>query len=204
LRSRLQRLARFVLAVLVTLTAFPAMPAASASEPTAPVPRVATLASTLPLGAAVIDYAGGYSSAAPMRFRRAGVGIVARYVGGSAWKSLTRSEANALRKAGVDIIAVYEPKSAGWMLGGYKAGVAAAKKARAAVVKCGGPSNAVIYFACDVGTHNYSAVNACLRGAASVIGKNQVGIYGSYYVCDSALKGGYAAKAWQTVAWSNR
>ena len=49
------------------------------------------------------------------------------------------------------------------MLGGYKAGVAAAKKARAATVKCGGPRSALIYFACDVDTHNYAAVNACLR-----------------------------------------
>jgi photosystem II stability/assembly factor-like uncharacterized protein len=203
LRSHLQRLIRFALALLVALTAFPQMPAASASEAIAPAAPVATMASGLPLGAAVLDYAGGYSSAAPMRLRRAGVGIVVRYVGGSAWKSLTRSEANALRKAGIDIISVYEPKSAGWMLGGYKAGVAAAKKAHAATVKCGGPRGALIYFACDVDTHDYAAVNACLRGAASVLGKQRVGIYGSYYVCNSALKGGYAAKAWQTIAWSN-
>ena len=36
------------------------------------------------------------------------------------------------------------------------------------------------------------------------MGKKQVGIYGSYYVCNSALKGGFAAKAWQTIAWSDR
>ncbi len=203
LRSHLQRLMRFALALLVALTAFPQIPAASAAEAIAPAAPVATMASTLPLGATVIDYAGGYSSAAPMRLRRAGVGIVVRYVGGSAWKSLTRSEANALRKAGIDIVSVYEPRSAGWMLGGYKAGVKAAKIARAATVKCGGPRSALIYFACDVGTHNYAAVNACLRGAASVLGKEHVGVYGSYYVCNSALKGGYAAKAWQTIAWSN-
>ncbi len=201
--------ARVALALLTALTALPLTPAAAAeatgpaASASGPAPT-ATLAAASSPGPIVIDYAGGYSSAAPVRLRRAGVGIAARYVGGSAWKSLTRSEANALRKQGIDIISIYEPKSAGWMLGGYKAGVKAAKIARAATVKCGGPKDALIYFACDVDTHNYAAVNACLRGAASVIGKKRVGIYGSYYVCNSALKGGYAAKAWQTIAWSNR
>jgi photosystem II stability/assembly factor-like uncharacterized protein len=129
------------------------------------------------------------------------VGIVIRYVGARKWKSLTRKEANALRGSGIDIAAVYETK-ADWMLAGRSAGVAAAKKARAAVIACGGPRTPFVYFACDVATSRYSAVNACLQGAASVLGADHVGIYGSYSVCENALKSGYATKAWQTEAWS--
>jgi len=41
-----------------------------------------------------------------------------------------------------------------------------------------------------------------VEGAAEVIGKNRVGIYGSYDVCNHALLNHAAAKAWQTLAWS--
>lgn len=186
--------------LLVALTALPAVPAHAVGSGLRDV--AASPAAVYWPGSGVIDYAAGFNSSTPGRLARGGVGIAIRYVGSSAWKCLTRKEANALRDAGIDIVAVYET-SAGWMLGGRKAGVAAAKKARAAVVACGGPRDALIYFACDVGTHNYMAVNECLRGAASVLGAERVGIYGSYYVCDSALKSGYATKAWQTIAWSN-
>jgi photosystem II stability/assembly factor-like uncharacterized protein len=129
------------------------------------------------------------------------VGIVVRYVGSAKWKCLTKREATLLRRAGIDIAAVYETKAA-WMLSGYRAGVTAAKRARAAVRACGGPRTPFVYFACDVATKRYSRVNDCLRGAASVLGRDHVGIYGSYSVCDNALKSGWATKAWQTEAWS--
>jgi photosystem II stability/assembly factor-like uncharacterized protein len=179
----------------------------SAAEPTpvtldaVAVQPAMTLAAQTP-GPVVIDYTGPFRSSTPTRLKRGGVGVAIRYVGSAKWKCLTRREANALRSAGIDIAAVYETK-AGWMLSGRKAGVAAAKKARAAVRACGGPKQPFIYFACDVATKRYSAVNACLRGAASVLGARNVGIYGSYSVCDNALKSGYATKAWQTEAWSS-
>lgn len=174
---------------------------AAAPAPAAFAPASLALASVSAPGPVVIDYTGPFRSSTPSRLRRGGVGIVIRYVGSAKWKCLTRREANALRRAGIDIAAVYETK-AGWMLGGYKAGVTAAKRARAAVRACGGPRTPFVYFACDVATKRYSTVNACLRGAASVLGRNNVGIYGSYSVCDNALKSGWATKAWQTEAWS--
>lgn len=172
------------------------------ADPQALAPASLALAAVQPAGTVVIDYPGGFNSSTPARLKRNGVGVAIRYVGAARWKSLRRSEANALRKAGIDIAAVYETK-ANWMLGGRKAGVAAAKKARAAVIACGGPKRPFIYFACDVATRRYSTVNACLQGAASVLGADHVGIYGSYAVCAEALKSGYATKAWQTEAWSN-
>jgi len=176
-------------------------PAATGALVTGLRPSALDIASTSLPGAGVIDYAGGYRSTTPARLKKAGIGIVIRYVGASAWKSLTLKEANALRKEGIDIAAVYET-TADWMFAGRAAGVAAAKKARSAIIKCGGPKKPFIYFACDRETTRYAAVNACLSGAASVIGTENVGIYGSYNVCKSALDGHYAAKAWQTLAWS--
>jgi photosystem II stability/assembly factor-like uncharacterized protein len=151
---------------------------------------------------AVIDYSSGFAASTPARLKRAGVGVVIRYVGSSTWKCLTPSEASALRAAGIDIATVYE-STAGWMLGGHNAGVAAAKAARAAIVADGGPKRPFVYFACDTDTNDYSAVNAALKGGQSVLGADKVGIYGGYAVCQSAIKSGSAAKAWQTVAWSN-
>jgi hypothetical protein len=157
---------------------------------------------TLPaLSTRVIDYAAGYRAALPAILKAAKIGIVVRYVGSSAWKCLTRAEATGLRNAGIGICFVYESK-AGFMLGGRPAGVAAAKAAAAGIKACGGPSAPFVYFACDVDTANTAAVNACLAGAASVLGPGKVGIYGGYAVCDSALKTRSAARAWQTVAWS--
>ena len=189
--------------LLMLLVAMPQTLPVQALAADGPVGAPAQTAASAQLpGSGVIDYAGGYSSSAPARFKRAGVGIVVRYVGASRWKCLTRRESDALRRAGIDIAAVYET-SARWMFGGRKAGVAAAKKARAAVIACGGPRTPFVYFACDTPTRRYSTVNACLRGAASVLGADHVGIYGSYSVCKNALKSGSASKAWQTLAWSS-
>jgi photosystem II stability/assembly factor-like uncharacterized protein len=184
------RICRATLAAAVVLAGLPL---------TAPAPALA--GTSLP-GSLTIDYSSGYSSTTPSRLRSSDVGIVIRYVGARKWKSLTRREANALRAAGIDIAAVYETK-AGWMLAGRSAGVSAAKTARRAVRACGGPNQPFVWFACDVATKDYSRVNACLAGAASVLGADHVGIYGSYSVCENALKSGYATKAWQTEAWSN-
>lgn len=198
-----RRLARAALSVgLIAMVAVQGMPAFAlqASLPSRE-PASTLVALQMSPGSQVIDFPGGYSSSLPARLKKAGVGIVIRYVGSAKWKSLTRKEADALRKAGIDIAAVYET-SATWMLGGRAAGVSAAKKARAAVVACGGPRTPFVYFACDTGTNRYSTVNACLQGAASVLGADHVGVYGSYSVCASALKSGFATKAWQTEAWS--
>ena len=188
--------------LLIAVVGLQAMPVSAFAAPV-PVLQVAAspTAPTAP-GSQVIDYTGQTSTTLAKRLKRTDMGVVVRYVGAAKWKSLTRKEADALRAQGIDIAAVYETK-AKWMLAGRKAGVSAAKTARAAIIKCGGPRKPFVYFACDTATHNYAAVNACLRGAASVLGADHVGIYGSYSVCDAALKSGYATKAWQTEAWSS-
>ncbi len=188
-RSPFRLLAAAVLVAALLATLAPS-PSALAATP-----------SGLRSAPAVIDYSSGFDSSTPAKLKKAGVGVVIRYVGSSAWKCLTRAEARALRKHGIDIAAVYESDAA-WMLGGRQAGVSAAKAARTAIIADGGPKQPFVYFACDTDTSDFASVNAALRGAQSVLGAQNVGIYGSYSVCESALRTGAAAKAWQTVAWS--
>ena len=148
----------------------------------------------------VIDCAANAATVIPA-LKRAGIDVVVRYFGASSWKNATKGECSALRKAGIDLAAVYET-TATMMLAGHAAGVSGAKIAKTSIIAAGGPVDAFIYFACDTDTQNHAAVEAYLAGAAEVISKGRVGIYGSYDVCNHALLNHAAAKAWQTLAWS--
>lgn len=147
------------------------------------------------------------------KIKAAGVNVVNRYVGSAlSWKTISKAEADALRKAGRGIGLFYET-SQKMMLGSNPTadGKKGATAARAGVLRCGlsmtrpNGKPLVIYFACDTAAGNTKngKINDYLRGAGTVIGKEHVGIYGSYDVCDSALKVGAAAKAFQTRGWSD-
>ena len=117
-------------------------------------------------------------------------------------KNLLAAEKDALLAAGISIVIVAE-EDAGRMLGGTSAGVADAAHADAVVHALGMPALPV-YFACDFDatTAQQAAINAYLDGAASVIGRNRVGIYGGFYPVKRALDAGKAVYAWQSYAWS--
>jgi photosystem II stability/assembly factor-like uncharacterized protein len=193
-RSRLGRILSIPAVALFVAMLFAATPLTS--------PALAAATGNRPLAPGVIDYSTGFSSSTPATLKNAGVGVVIRYVGTAPWKCLSPGEAEALQREGIDVATVYE-STAGWMLGGRDAGIAAARAARTAVIADGGPAQPFIYFACDIDTSDFANVNAALAGAQSVLGAENVGIYGSYSVCSSALKTNSAAKAWQTVAWSH-
>lgn len=131
------------------------------------------------------------------------VSFTARYLVPS-WrgsgKALTRSEAAVLRAHGVTIVLNYEwdPGSA---RGGFPNGVRDARLAEQARIEVGAPT-LPIYFSVDYDERNTAVVIEYLAGAASVIGKSRVGIYGGYYPVRAALNAGYPY-AWQTYAWSN-
>ena len=147
-----------------------------------------------------IDCAATTTKAIPA-LKKAGITHVIRYFGAPSWKDATKAECDALKKAGIGIASVYETVAT-MVLQGRAAGVSGAKTAKAAIISCGGPSNPFVYFACDTNTTNFAAIAQYLAGAASVLGANKVGIYGSYEVCANALFAKSAAKAWQTKAWS--
>ena len=151
-----------------------------------------------------IDYAYGYQSGLAAKLRSAHVATVMRYVGDSGNpKCLERVEASGLQQEGIGLGFVYEG-AASWMLQGRAAGIIAAGAARRHIRDLGGPQEPFVYFACDFDARpgQLPEVLACLRGAASVLGADKVGIYGGLAVVTAALKAQAAVRAWQTRAWS--
>lgn len=151
-----------------------------------------------------LDYAGGVPRSE--KIREAGYTFVVRYLtsGGASLpgKLLTRREADAHRANGVDIVANYE-SWADRMLDGYAAGRIDAAKGQDTINACGG-GDEDIYFSADwdATEAQQAAINEYLDGAASLIGRERVGIYGGYWPVKRALDAGKASKAWQTGAWS--
>ncbi|QLY32497.1 DUF1906 domain-containing protein [Nocardia huaxiensis] len=152
-----------------------------------------------------LDYAAGRPAASAIR--AAGYDFVVRYLspGGPSLpgKLLTPAEADDLRAHGVSIVSNWETTAAR-MLDGYGAGVTDARAALAQVLRCGGRTDRPIYFSADFDAtpQQQQPINAYLDGAASVLGRANVGIYGGYWPISRALNAGIAQWAWQTVAWS--
>ena len=160
--------------------------------PTQPLPRGLDYAGARPGGRAIRD---------------AGYGFVVRYLsdGGASLpgKLLTRAEADDLRANGIQIVSNWET-TASWMLGGYQAGVEAAQRALEQVLRCGGRRDRPIYFSADwdAAPSEQAAIDDCLRGCASVIGAENVGVYAGRHIVRRCLDNGTAKWAWQTYAWS--
>src|SRR4051812_27177943 len=91
-------------------------------------------------------------------------------------KNLLAAEKRALLGAGIDVVVVAE-EGASDMLGGHSRGAERARHANAVVKALGMPS-IPIYFAADwdASPSQQKPINAYLDGAASVIGRNRVGI----------------------------
>ena len=132
------------------------------------------------------------------KLKKAGVSVVIRYVGTSAWKCLSKPEADALKKAGIGIACVYETTAAMMDSGGKTAGSNAALKAKNAMKACGvGP---FVYFTCDEDVPYTSERDDWLAGAAQAIGKGNVGVYGSGAFVAAALKAGHVTKGWRSLS----
>jgi hypothetical protein len=148
-----------------------------------------------------VDYAWKHPS--PAALKAAGIGFACRYLATDTSKALSKAEATALATAGIWSVVVWET-TAKRMLAGKLGGVADAKAAAIQAASCGMPASRPIYFAADwdATLGQQTAINAYLDGAASVLGRARVGIYGGYYPVKRALDAGKAAWAWQTRAWS--
>jgi len=137
----------------------------------------------------------------------AGVKFVMRYISNTPandtnGKNLISSELKTLRGAGISVGVVVE-YYAKRMMEGHAQGVADAKHADS-VVKALGMAGLPIYFAADwdATPGDQTGINNYLDGAASVIGRNRTGVYGSYYVVKRAFDAKKVAYGWQTYAWS--
>jgi hypothetical protein len=141
----------------------------------------------------------------PERLYALGKRFVVRYGGpGGSWKHLTAAEAAALTDAGLALVANAEGAADG-LLGGWDTGVSWARSADAAFRALGMPAARPIYLSVDFDCgpdRQWAACAQALRGAASVLGAAQVGVYGSYDVMNWAKRDGVARWFWQTYAWS--
>ena len=89
------------------------------------------------------------------------------------------------------------------MLRGRAGGISDAQEAETQVRACG-LAGIPIYFAADwdATAGQQGQINAYLDGAASVIGRCNVGCYGGFWPLSRARAAGKAAYWWGTVAWS--
>lgn len=142
-------------------------------------------------------------------------GIVRYAAEGRGDVNISRSEADDLKANGIPIGVVCE-HSAQFLLGGFAVG---AERARGAedVTHAAGIGPGVMYFAADwdctnggptfpgsPGDHNMHAILDTLNGAASVIGRDNVGFYGSYFGIDWLVHNAPWIKwFWCTEAWSH-
>lgn len=149
-----------------------------------------------------VDYAWGRPGAAALI--RAGKRFACRYLShDTTGKNLDRQEARELSAAGLGIVCVWE-STADRALDGRGAGADDAATAARQARSLGMPDDRPIYFAVDFDASpgQQGAINAYLDAAASVIGRDRVGIYGGYWPVSRALDAGKATWAWQTYAWS--
>lgn len=149
-----------------------------------------------------VDYAWGRPG--PVALKAAGVRFACRYLShDTTGKNLTRSEAEILSASGISLVVVWET-TAQRPLAGRAAGAQDAKDAMAQARGCGMPEDRPIYFAADwdASEAQQGLINAYLDGAASVLGRDRVGLYGGYWPVKRAFDAGKIAYGWQTYAWS--
>jgi hypothetical protein len=127
--------------------------------------------------------------------------FVARYLTPSGWKKLTRSEAEIITAAGLQIVSVFETtanRAAGGAPNGHTDGALALSLAQ----ELGQPVGSTIYFAVDFDTNSFDVISAYLRAASTHIVGYDTGVYGSYGVVEAMKDSGACSKFWQTYAWS--
>lgn len=148
-----------------------------------------------------------YSWARPggRNIKNAGKQFVVRYLwpDGEGGKGLDASELADLVNNGLEIVLVYQAGT-NTILGGRSVGVQQANVAQAEINRLGLPKNSPVYFAADwdAQPNEQAAIDDFLNGAASVIGRERVGIYGSAAVMARTMASKTASWFWQTYAWS--
>jgi len=148
-----------------------------------------------------VDYA--WSRPGGAALKAAGKKFACRYLSRDPSKNLTRAEADDLAAHGVSCVVVWET-TARRPLDGRTAGATDATAAAVQAKAAGMPAGRPVYFAVDFDATEAQqpVIDAYLDGAASVLGRARVGIYGGYYPVKRALDAGKATWAWQTAAWS--
>lgn len=149
-----------------------------------------------------VDYS--WSRPSPQTLFNSGYTFAARYLSyDTSGKNLTLGEANALRAAGVDVVANWE-YGAQDALNGYDEGVRNAQTALAQANAAGMPAGRPIYFSVDFDATpgQQAAINSYFDGVISVLGVARTGAYAGYYPIKRLFDAGKIQWGWQTYAWS--
>lgn len=154
-----------------------------------------------------VDYSQTSWSGSPSVSALAGSGkrFVGRYAVGDkspVGRGISAEEYRRLVEGEVDVFLYWEG-SASWMTGGFQAGVSGARNAQANIVAAGISPEIPVYFAVDFDAAQWQmqSIHDCLRGAASVLGADRVGVYGGWLIIDECSKAGTAKWFCQTLAW---
>lgn len=147
----------------------------------------------------------GVNSPSVEALKQAGKRFVGRYIVNDkspSWRGITGREYQRYVDGGIETFLFWEG-SESWMLGGYNAGVEAAQNAQWNIEDSGLPHTMPVYFAHDIDPQpqHFAAIDACLNGAASVIGWERVGVYGGWLLIDYMAQGGTVSWLCQTSAW---
>lgn len=148
-----------------------------------------------------IDFSFARISAADIKGQ--GYGFACRYLASSTQKRVSVAEITDFKSESIALVLVWEDE-ANAALGGFNQGQHDAQEALNQAGSVGWPGNLPIYFSIDFDATEaqQGVIDDYLRGAASVIGLDRVGVYGGYYVVMRCLNNGTATFAYQTTAWS--
>mgnify|MGYP000370749531 CR=1 FL=1 len=147
-----------------------------------------------------------YSWARPggKTLKDAGKHFAVRYIPypGNGGKGLEPAERDDLKANGVAIAMVFESYAAR-AREGFGAGAADAAESKRQLERLGMVGTPV-YFAVDYDApeSDQPVIDAYLKGAASVLGVDKVGVYAGYWVVKRCKENGTAKYLWQTYAWS--
>lgn len=151
-----------------------------------------------------IDCATKLNSSTAAGLRADGIQYAARYLGND-WKSMNKSEADAIINTGLRIVSIWEtnPTSVGYFTHGQ--GVSDGQQSSSYATALAQPAGSAIYFTVDydVQLGDMPAILAYFAGVRQGIDKNyKVGVYGSIAVVERLHSSNAADFYWQTYAWS--
>lgn len=154
-----------------------------------------------------IDTAAKISARAAKALRENGISFVCRYLvpdkGNTAWKALTASEAQEIRKAGLSLMLVWEI-TGDRVKGGLDVGKVDGATARQLAEEMRVPINTAIFFAADynVPESDFSAVYDYLYGASISCAPYPIGLYGHEKIVHEMAARKVCWYFWQCCAWS--
>lgn len=131
------------------------------------------------------------------QIKAAGKDFVCRYLSGGGSKDIDKLELSNYLAAGIQVVFVWETTG---LMPSEAQGVADAQVAQRELDTLGA-AQAVVFFAADASSE--ADLPGYLKGAASVLGKARVGVYGGLASVRTAFDQGLVTYGWQTYAWSN-